>query len=110
MFESEATSTQAIKCLMLNKMCMLPNYNFPACDVRDVALCHLKAMTKPDAKNNRHIVVSRRECLSFKELALTLENEFKLRNYDIPSRMAPKCAFKLYSMLESRAKQVTRFK
>ena len=92
---------------MLNRIKLIPNYNFPVCDVRDVAEAHLKAMTLSEAKDKRHIIVSRIDCLSFKELALTLENEFKSRNYAIPTRVAPNCLVKLYSLFRKDAKQVS---
>lgn len=91
---------------MLSKIWLLPNCSFPACDVRNVAEAHLKAMNLAEAKNNRHIIVSRRDCLSFKELALTLENEFKSRNYEIADRIAPNFLVKMYSLLNSTLKQV----
>lgn len=106
LYAHKCTSTKSIEALMLSKICCLPNYNFPVCDVRDLAKAHLKAMTLHAANNNRHIIVSRRECLSVKELALTLENEFKSRNYNVPTRMAPNWTIKLLSLHEKSLKQV----
>lgn len=34
----------------------VPHYMFPICDARDVALAHLKALTKAEA-NGQHIIV-----------------------------------------------------
>lgn len=108
LYANKCTSSKAIEILMMSKICCLPNFNFPVCDVRDVALAHLKAMILDEAKNNRHLVASRQECLSFKELALTLENEFKSRNYLIPIRTAPDCSVKFLALFDKSFKQVNR--
>lgn len=94
---------------MTNDIPFLPHYNFPVCDVRDVALAHERVMILPEANNNRHIIVSRRDCLSFKELALTLENEFKSRNYKLPTIVAPNLLIRLYSIFHKPIKQVKKY-
>lgn len=108
LYANNCTSSKVIEILMMGKIYCLPNFNFPVSDVRDVALAHLKAMILDEAKNNRHVIVSRHECLSFKELALTLENEFKSRNYLIPTRTAPDCSVKLLALFDNSFKQVNK--
>lgn len=83
---------------------LIPDVYFVICDVRDTALAHVKAMTLPEAKNNRHIIASREAMLSFKELASILKTEFP--NYDIPSTMAPNFLLKLAAVFSRTVRQV----
>lgn len=83
MHETECTSTEVIRKMMNRDMPMLPDIHFAACDVRDVALAHVKALTCPNAVNNRHVIVSTRDSSSFKDWALMLDAEFKSKNYNV---------------------------
>lgn len=56
-------------------MPMVPKANFAVCDVRDVAMAHLKAITLPNAADHRHIICTQN--VWFKDIALALSKEFK---------------------------------
>ena len=88
---------------------MIPDINAPVCDVRDVALAHVNAMTSPDAVSQRHIIVNNLQCSNFKEWALILKEEFESKNYSIPTRVAPYFLLKLYSFFDDTVKIVSRF-
>ncbi len=49
---TECTSMEVVKKLLERQMPILPSLGFPTCDVRDVALAHIRAMTEPDAINH----------------------------------------------------------
>ena len=51
--KTEFTSMEIVKKLLERQMPLLPNVVFPTCDVRDVALAHIRAMTEADAVNHR---------------------------------------------------------
>ena len=57
---------EVVKRLMLKEMPLLPNVVLSGCHVTDVAEAHLAAMIKPEANDQRHIVVSTLESDSFK--------------------------------------------
>ena len=50
-----STSVIPILTLLLAGMAQMPNISFPVADVRDVAGLHVRAMTHPDAANERFI-------------------------------------------------------
>jgi len=60
---------------------------FPMTDVRDVAKAHVKALTAPEAANNRHIVST--DTIWIKDAAATLSKEFKPQGYSIPTGQLP---------------------
>ncbi|CAL4078695.1 unnamed protein product [Meganyctiphanes norvegica] len=60
---------------------------FPVTDVRDVAKAHLKALTAPEAANNRHIVST--DTIWIKDAAATVAKEFKPQGYSIPTGQLP---------------------
>ena len=55
---------------MLREMPILPEIFMPVCDVRNVALAHVNALTFKEALSNRHIIVSLVEAPQFKEWAI----------------------------------------
>jgi dihydroflavonol-4-reductase len=90
---------------ILNKeMPLLPNIYMVPCDVRDTALAHLKAMLSPEAKNYRHIIASSKEMVSFKDLALIIDSEFK--QYNVPKSVAPNFFLKLASVFNKTVRMV----
>jgi nucleoside-diphosphate-sugar epimerase len=59
------------------------------CDVRDVALAHLRAAVRPEASGKRHIIASNKKFSSMKEFADILREEFEQRGYDIAKEEEP---------------------
>ena len=104
--DSICTSAEPIIKLMKREIPLLPDIYAPTCDVRDVALAHIRAMIRPEAASQRHLIVGSNEGSSFKEWALILEKEFKPKNYKIPTRVAPHFIIKLYSFFDDVVKQV----
>jgi nucleoside-diphosphate-sugar epimerase len=81
-------------------MPMVPDVYISVCDVRDVATAHVKALTLPEAVSNRHIIVSTVEASSFRSWALILDEEFRSKNYNVPTRIAPNMLLKLFSWFD----------
>ncbi|XP_042883889.1 uncharacterized protein LOC122260598 [Penaeus japonicus] len=65
----------------------VPRVQFPICDVRDVAKAHVKALTAPEAVNNRHIICT--DSVWVKDIALAASKEFKPQGYSIPTGQLP---------------------
>lgn len=102
--DTYCTSAQPIKMLMMRELPLLPDIYAPVCDVRDVALAHIRAMLRPEAVSKRHIIVNNVNCSSFQEWALILQKEFSSKNYSVPTRVAPHFFIKLYSYFDDIAK------
>jgi dihydroflavonol-4-reductase len=80
------------------------------CDVRDVALAHIKAMNTPEAASHRHIVVSTVEDTSFKDWALILKAEFGPKGYSIPTMVAPNILIRGMSIFDKTLNLVRNFR
>ncbi len=104
---SDCTSMVVIQKLLERQLPLLPDINFCTCDVRDVALAHIKAMILPDAVNNRHIIASTEECNSMQEFALILDAEFGPRGYNIPTKVAPNFLIKIASVFDKSVQLIT---
>ncbi|KAG0710408.1 putative uncharacterized oxidoreductase [Chionoecetes opilio] len=65
----------------------VPRVQFPVCDVRDVAKAHVKALTLPEAVNNRHIILT--DCLWYKDIAGAVAKEFRPQGYSIATAQLP---------------------
>ncbi|XP_037793041.1 putative uncharacterized oxidoreductase C513.07 [Penaeus monodon] len=65
----------------------VPRVQFPICDVRDVAKAHVKALTAPEAVNNRHIIST--DSVWVKDIAMAASKEFKPQGYSIPTGQLP---------------------
>jgi nucleoside-diphosphate-sugar epimerase len=103
---TECTSVEIIKKLMNREMPLIPNISMPCCDVRVVAEAHIKAMNLPEANNQRHIIVTTKEATTFKEMALILDEEFKSKNYKVPTSVAPNCLIKIFSIFDKTVRMV----
>ena len=60
------------------------------CDVRDVALAHIRAAFLPEAVGNRHIIVSEGKWFSIKRVADILSSEFSPKGYKVKTEAEPK--------------------
>lgn len=72
--------------LMNGKVPVMANVNYMISDVRDVARCHVRALTLPEAANQRFIVIN--GVLSMQEVVKTLADEFEKYGYKFPTRTA----------------------
>ena len=85
--------------MLRGKMPLVPNTAFPAVDVRDVALLHVKALTHPDVVGKR-IIASSSESHGFAEVAQILKNE----GYKGPStRVAPDLMLRIAAIFDREA-------
>ncbi len=87
---------------------MVPEIYTSVCDVRDVATAHVKALVLPDVVSNRHIIVSTVEASSFREWALILDEEFRSKNYKIPTTVAPNMLLKFASFFDKSLRMVKK--
>jgi dihydroflavonol-4-reductase len=91
---------------MMGKMPLIPRVAYPVCDVRDVALAHIRAMLTNEAVNNRHIVNSQLDFISVKDISVILDNEFKNQGYKLPGCQAPNILVKTLSIFDKPLQQV----
>ncbi|KAK3866488.1 hypothetical protein Pcinc_027986 [Petrolisthes cinctipes] len=82
-----ATSISIMGQIVNKAMPGVPRVSFPMCDVRDVAKAHVKALTLPEAANNRHIIYT--DTVWMKDMAMTVAKEFKPQGYSIPTSQLP---------------------
>uniref|UniRef100_A0A4D5R9U3 Cinnamoyl-CoA reductase 1 n=1 Tax=Scolopendra viridis TaxID=118503 RepID=A0A4D5R9U3_SCOVI len=99
---TSGTSVEVMKRFMENQMTALPQVGLVICDVRDVALAHLRAMTIPEAANHRHLIYSANMWL--KEVADILAKEFRPQGYTIPTMHCPYFVLWLASFFNKTAK------
>lgn len=73
---NEAATSVAIVYRMMDVLTMplIPRVHLCICDVRDVALAHLRAMRIPEAAGKRHLIVSGHYWM--REMAQILHDEF----------------------------------
>lgn len=98
------TSIELIKRLMDGSMPLIPRINLCLCDVRDVAAAHLKAMTIPEAANQRHLIVASH--LWLRDVAFILSEEFGSQGYYIPTWHAPYFTLWLYSFFDNSTRLI----
>ncbi|XP_045119349.1 putative uncharacterized oxidoreductase C513.07 [Portunus trituberculatus] len=65
----------------------VPRVQFPVCDVRDVARAHVKALTLPEAANNRHIIAT--DSCWYRDIAISVAKEFRPQGYSIATAQLP---------------------
>lgn len=82
-----STSVSIMNSIVNKTYPALPRVQFPICDVRDVAKAHVKAMTLPEASNNRHIIVT--DCYWFRDIAVSVAKEFRPQGYSISTSQMP---------------------
>lgn len=95
---------EVVKKMMNREIPLLPDLYMPCCDVRIVALAHIRAMQMDEAQYQRHIVTTSSESVSFKEVALILQGEFK--NYSVPTKVGPNFLMHLFSLFDKELRQV----
>ena len=67
-----------------NKIEKVPQLYFPTCDVRDVALAHVKAVFTPEAAGERILIISSTNFIPMIRWAQILDKEFTSKGYKIP--------------------------
>jgi dihydroflavonol-4-reductase len=89
--------------LMNGKTPGLPRLGFSMVDVRDVALCQVVAMEKPEAAGERFLATE--GFLWFTECAAILREAFPAYDKKIPSRTVPDFALKIMAIFQPIYKQ-----
>ena len=93
------SSIEPVKKLMLKELPLLPDITLPICDVRDVARAHVVALKDANVAFKRVQIVS--STVTFKEMALILQAEFKNKGYNIPTSVAPNLLIKFFALFSS---------
>jgi len=107
--DTACTSIEFVERLMMRKIPLLPRLSLPVCDVRDVALAHIRAMLTNEAVNNRHIIASQSDFTSIKEIATMLDTEFRKQGFNVPTSQAPDIFIKVFSIFDKPVRQVKSF-
>ena len=85
----KGTSESRIVDMLTSRIEKLPPFYFGHCDVRDVALAHLRAALLPEAAGHRHIIISTDKYISLKVAAEILHNEFHSQGYNVTQELEP---------------------
>jgi len=102
--KANSTSLEVIRLLLDRAVPAIAKTCFPICDVRDVALAHVKALVTKDAIGKRHIVYT--DSVWMKQIALTLQKEFKPKGFHVPTIVAPNFLVWLNSFIDKKYKTV----
>ena len=97
------TSIQLIERILRGKDPMLPRAGFSTCDVRDVALAHIRAMERPEAAGHRHLIVDR--FLWFADFARIINDAVPGAN--APTRVAPDLLIRFLGLFDSGIRSIT---
>lgn len=82
-----SSSVAGIKRLLDKSTPGIPKFHMPICDVRDVALAHVKALDNPEHVGKRYMIVT--ECKWMKDIACIIKKEFKPYGYFVPTIPVP---------------------
>lgn len=82
-----SSSVLGIKRLLDKTTPGLPKFNMAVCDVRDVALAHVKALDGAEHVGKRYLIVT--ECRWMKDIARLVHKEFKPLGYFVPTFAVP---------------------
>lgn len=85
--DSLSTSVNGLKRLLDRSTPMVPKFHMPVCDVRDVALAHVKALEAPEHAGKRYLIVT--ESRWFRDIARIIQKEFKPLGYFVPTVSVP---------------------
>jgi nucleoside-diphosphate-sugar epimerase len=100
-----STSIQIIKRMMDGALPALPRVSFGIVDVRDVADLHLRAMTQPDAKNERFLAVAG-DFMTLRQIALTLKAQMGDAARRVPTRELPDWLLRIIAMFDPSVRQI----
>lgn len=82
-----SSSLVALKRLLDRSVPAVPKFHMPICDVRDVALAHVKSLEGPEHVGKRYLILS--GCKWMKDTARVVQKEFKPLGYFVPTFTAP---------------------
>ena len=84
-----ATSHDLLRKMLSREIPALMKLSVNVVDVRDVALCHVRAMVTPHAAGKRFIAAADNGSLWLKEIAVILDDEFGPKGYSVPTTVLP---------------------
>ncbi len=102
MTEKVSGSVEVVSRLLTGKVPAIPRLGFSITDVRDLVDLQLKAMTHPDAANQRLIGVG--DFLWFSEIADILRRQFPSHAAKIPKRRLPTLVVRLAGLFQEEAR------
>lgn len=102
--DSLSTSVLGIKRLLDKSTPAVPKFNMAICDVRDVALAHVKALESPEHVGKRFLIVS--ECKWMKDIAKMIQKELKPFGYFVPTMTVPSTLVWLSSFVDKSTQMV----
>lgn len=82
-----SSSVIGLKRMLDKSVPAVPKFHMPICDVRDVAIAHVKALEGNEHVGKRYMIVS--ECRWMKDIATLIQKEFKPLGYSVPTIVAP---------------------
>lgn len=85
--DNVSSSVLAMKRLLDKTTPGVPKFHLAVCDVRDVALAHVKALEGPEHVGKRYLIVS--ESKWMKDIARLVQKEFKPLGYFVPTLAVP---------------------
>jgi len=74
--------------LFRQKIPVIPDFWQVMCDVRDVALAHIRAVTLPEAVGQRYIISTHQNAQSLLSIAKILNEEFGPKGYLVSTEMS----------------------
>jgi nucleoside-diphosphate-sugar epimerase len=85
--DSLSSSVLGIKRMLDKSTPAVPKFNMAICDVRDVALAHVKVLESPEHVGKRYLIVT--ESRWMKDIARMVQKEFKPLGYFVPTLTVP---------------------
>lgn len=82
-----SSSLLGVKRMLDKTMPGVPKFNMALCDVRDVALAHVKSLEGAEHVGKRYLILS--ECIWMKDIARMMQKEFKPLGYFVPTMTVP---------------------
>lgn len=96
--DSLSSSVLGLKRMLDKSAPLVPKFNMAVCDVRDVALAHVKALENPEHVGKRYLIFS--ESRWMKDIARIVQKEFKPLGYFVPSMAVPSTLVWLGSFID----------
>ncbi|XP_038050634.1 phenylacetaldehyde reductase-like [Patiria miniata] len=104
---SSCTSMEVMKRLMCRDPPLIPKMNFSVVDVRDVAACHIIAMTHPEASGQRFIVTAGNMWMT--DMSKALNEEFRDQGYHPSQMRVPHFLFSIFAKFDAGASRIAPY-
>ena len=99
--DSLSTSVLIVKRMLDKSMPVLPRFNLAICDVRDVALAHVKGVESSKYAGKRFLIVTESRWMN--EMAKVVRKEMKPFGYWVPTMTVPNLIVRLSSLFDKTA-------